>query len=47
MFHLLEKWPYVGYVLWDPAAYSSLVTRARCSMSVPYLGWVGSSPLAG
>ena len=30
-----EKWPFVGNILWGPAAHSPLDTRAICSRAVP------------
>ena len=36
-FHFLEKWPYVGDVLWCPAAHSPLATREICSRIAPYV----------
>lgn len=42
---ILEKWPYVGEILWIPEAYSPLVTRTACSLSVPYMGHMGPSPV--
>ena len=40
-FLTLEKWPYIGDVLWGPAAHSPLVTRAICSTGATLcgLGW--------
>ena len=48
-FLILEKWPYVGDILWNPATQSSLVTRALCSRGVPYMDCVcvASSFVAG
>ena len=42
MFLNLGEVAYIGDVLWDPAAHSSLVTRAICSRGMPYVGCVGA-----
>ena len=38
IFLILEKQPHVGDVLWDPAVYSPLVTRAICSREYSLYG---------
>ena len=43
----MEKWPYVADVLWGPAVYSPLVTRAICSRGALYVGFMGPSVVAG
>ena len=32
---ILEKWPFVGVILWGPAAHSPLVTRTICYRDAP------------
>ena len=46
-FPILETWPYVGDVLWGPAAYYPLVTRAIYSWGAHCVGCVGHSFVAG
>ena len=46
-FLTLGKWPFVGAVLWVPAAPSPLVTRAIYSRCTPYVGCLGSSVVVG
>ena len=46
-FLILEKGPYVGDILWAPAAQSSMVTRTICSRSAPYVGCVYPSIVVG
>ncbi|KAJ8785339.1 hypothetical protein J1605_007351 [Eschrichtius robustus] len=42
-FPILEKWPYVGDILWGPVAHSPLITRAICCMGATYVSCMGSS----
>ena len=42
----MEKWSYIGDVLWGPAAHSPLVTRAICSRGAPYVGFMDPSVVA-
>ena len=44
---ILEKWSYVGDVLWGPTAHFLLVTRAMCSMGAPYVGCMCPSVVVG
>ena len=44
---ILEKWPYIGDLLWGPAAQSPLVTRAICSRHAAYVGFMGPSVVKG
>ena len=46
-FLTLEKWPFVGDILYVPAAHFSLVTRSVCSQGVPYVGCVGPFVMEG
>ena len=46
-FLILEKWSYVGDVLWGPAVQSLLVTRAVYSRGPHYVGCTGPSVVSG
>ena len=40
---ILEKWHYVGDILWGPAAHSTLIVRAVCSRGAPYVSCISPS----
>lgn len=44
---IVEKWPYIGGVLWGPAACSLLFTSVMCSKGASYVGCMGPSVVAG
>ena len=46
-FLILEKWTYVGDVLWVPAAHCPLFTRVICSRGDPYVGCMVPSFVVG
>ena len=43
----LEKWPYVGNILWEQAAHIPRITRAVCSKNAFCMGCMDPSVMVG